>query len=497
MFRKKNFFHSPAFNILATAVLVIALAVFYKISTTDYSDELKKNMETLSTERLNDVVAVPKTIDEALKALEAADTSRTIDEDLLIYCKENIRSDIYDRICEYMETNQFYDESMWTELCGYSLLYIYDHANFLVDEAEYSILKEDTDSFTLTFAGDVSLDTTRAHRWSPLMVHKNNRENLAEAAFSADLLEKMIGTDFFLLNLESPFITLESRPIDNKWRHGSLSENVDVLGILGVDMVNIANDKIYDYGEDGFLCTVNTLDASGIKYVGGGKNYSDDANFPRYIYACGKKIAIVSAAETNEGLLSPETTSAKPGILYGSNSVRFTDVLTEANANSDYVIVFTDWANGNNQTPDEAQVSLAHSYVDAGADIVIGTMGTVMQSIEYYNGVPIIYGIGNFWYETDRHEALLIELDFNRKSFTLADVNDSAVEIEEKTRYEISEKPDIYCFPCIQEQATVRLSQGTDEGAAVINRLSEISNGMISVSPEGLLSEVVIETPAE
>ncbi|MEE0970439.1 MAG: CapA family protein [Clostridia bacterium] len=493
MSRRNNFFHSTAFNITATVLLICALAAFYKFAISDYSKNINKNFETMETDKVNNVEATPKTIEQAFDALKNVESSRTIDRNLLKYCNNNIRKDIYDRICDYMETNGTYDDSMWQELCGYTLNSLYDFANHFVTEDNFNTFIEDSNSFTIAFAGDVSLDTTPAHWWSPLVVHKNNRANLIESAFSSTLSQKMQEADVFCVNLESPFINESSIPVDNWFRHGAILENINVLGEMGVDFVNIANNRIYDYADDGFIRTLKALQLKNIKYVGGGESYSGDTSTPRYIYACGRKIAIVSAAQTLFGNMAPESDKNTPGILYATNSTKFLTLISEAKENSDYVIVYIDWSEGANETPDETQKALAHSFVNAGADIVIGTRGTVMQSIEYYSGVPIIYGIGNFWYETDIHQTIFVEIKFDREVITESSQIDTNVINEKKTTYYMSGTPDIYCLPCVQDYAVTRLALGSDEGYAITSKLVALSNGKIAISKDGLLTENIVK----
>ncbi len=488
--QKPNFFRSPAFNILATVVLVAALAVFYMFAIADYEDGVKESLDTLDTERLSQVIAIPKTLDEAYEVLEYVDSVREIDMNLIEYCRDNIRDDMYDRICEYMEAAEEYDDKMWEELCGYSLIALYDLANDLVDEDDGYIIKDDSDSLTLAFAGDVNLDARRNNTWSPLVVHKDSTNNLLEAAFSPELSEKMIDADFFSVNLESPFITEDMKPTGGKWSHGSLSENVDVLGILGIDMVNLANDRIFDFGADGLAETVRTLKSAGIPYMGGGANLKD-SRVIKYMIACGRKIAILSASQAKLAGYAPEPTSAEAGALYAESGTYFTDMIETARENADYVIVYADWAKVKTQKPDNKQVTLAHSFVDAGADIVIGVNGSVMQSVEYYNGAPIVYGLGYFWYETDRHETLFLEINFDRVMYTEASEEDPSVIDEAKTRYSPVSKPDVYLLPCIQDKAVTSLVLGTEDGDAIYEKLTNISDGKIMISEDGLLSEAV------
>ena len=493
MRHKKNIFKSPGFNLFATLLLVVALAFFYKFATSDYSSNIKKDMETIDTDRLNNIVEAPKTAEEALYALEHVKSARDIDIHLLEYCHDNIRDDIYDRICDYLEVYDYTDD-LWEELCGYTLKALYDLANGYTEDFNYVERDDPGDSLTLSFAGDISLDSTKNHWWSPLVVHKNNRGNLLEAAFSSELSEKMLGSDLFSVNLESPFVSGESNPIDENWRHGSSAENISVLGTLGIDLVNIANDRIYDYSAKGLADTLNTLELHNIAYIGGGTNL-EDAKTPRYFIACGRKIAFVSASQAKrDNTMSPEASTKAAGIIYATNSNYFTAMIKEAKENADYVIVYTDWEVGTNQKPDASEAVLAHNFIEAGADIVIGTKGKIMQSIEYYQGKPIIYGLGSFWYETDKHENIYLELKFTKDAvYNTASQADSHFD-PTQTRYSVNKEPMIYCLPCVQDKATARLVLGTNEGEQIINKLVNISDNKIAIAEDGLLSESFANT---
>jgi poly-gamma-glutamate synthesis protein (capsule biosynthesis protein) len=46
--------------------------------------------------------------------------------------------------------------------------------------------------------------------------------------------------------------------------------------------------------------------------------------------------------------------------------------------------------------PSRAQVALYRSFVDAGADLVLGHHSHVVQGLEAYNGGLIAYSLGNF-----------------------------------------------------------------------------------------------------
>ena len=49
-------------------------------------------------------------------------------------------------------------------------------------------------------------------------------------------------------------------------------------------------------------------------------------------------------------------------------------------------------------------------YIGAGADAVIGSHPHVLQGIEYYQGKPIFYSLGNFIFSNGSYETMLAEL---------------------------------------------------------------------------------------
>lgn len=481
--KKKILFNKPAFNIAATFIIVVVLALFYKMAVSNYSDKIKKGLETLDTSVLtSDNFGVPKTADDVLDKLQNVNSSRVIDLVLIEYCGEKLGEDIYSRIYYYLENNEYTDD-MWKQVCGTSLYALFDLANGNANDYNY-IVSETGKNASVVFAGEVSLDTN--WNWSPVNVYRKDLDNLVTSVFSPELAEQMIGADLFCINLESPITSSNKKLAGQTYHLRSNVDNVGILGLIGADMVNLANDRIYDYSSEGLDETISLLDKSGIAYIGAGSAL-EDAKTPRYLIAGGRKIAFVSALKSANKTTAPEAANTSSGILYSTNSPYFTEAITEARENADYVVVYTDWGMGNNTVADDAQVALAHSFIDSGADIVIGCRSTVMQNIEYYQGKPIFYGIGNFWYETDPHETLLIKLEFTSdliEEETEASENDAE---NMPALYTYSDEPTVYCMPCVQDNASVRLSLGTDEGKNIYSKLLGISNG-VTISDSGIVT---------
>ena len=64
---------------------------------------------------------------------------------------------------------------------------------------------------------------------------------------------------------------------------------------MGTDIAALANNHVYDYGEQGAMDTFDALDEQGIPYIGAGRNI-DDASSTAYCIANGTTIAKIGRA---------------------------------------------------------------------------------------------------------------------------------------------------------------------------------------------------------
>ena len=485
---KRRIFACPIIKIIGTVVLVLLIAVFYRFAVSNYNNSIVKGFETLDTSPLKRIEEAPKTLDDALEALGTPKSAVIIDSTFVEYCG-TLGENVYNDIVNYLAENEYSDE-MWKEICGQSVFALYDLSG-AGDDALYEeneTVKETGNRLSLTFAGDVSLDSI--WNWSPINVFTDKRSTLLESAFSAEIAEKMIGSDMFCVSLESPITATKERLKGQNYAHAAKPEDTEILGMLGIDIVNIANDRIYDCAASGLSDTLSALGKSGISYIGGGKNLAD-ATSPRYLTAGGRKVAYIAASREKTKLSAPEATATSAGVVYMVNSASVVNSVSEARDNADYVIVYADFGGDNDSAKNQ---SLAHSFIDAGADIVIGCGADGMRQIEYYAGKPVIYNLGMFWYETDRHEAIMVELDFRNTEIdykALADETSGEAEDTEKSgfrpAFEYSDAPNIYIIPCIQDGAVVRLATEND-GKTILDKISALSEGII-LGEDGLLTK--------
>ena len=77
---------------------------------------------------------------------------------------------------------------------------------------------------------------------------------------------------------------------------------------------------------------------------------------------------------------------------------------------ADFVIALPHWGTEHSTILEPGQPESAHAYIDAGADAVIGAHPHILQGIEFYNGKPILYSLGNFWFDGYDIDTLVAEL---------------------------------------------------------------------------------------
>ncbi len=127
----------------------------------------------------------------------------------------------------------------------------------------------------------------------------------------------------------------------------------------------------YDFGTDGNMDTRAALDVAGVDWGKDGKIVYKEIN--------GFKIAFVFGSMYSAG--------AEQAMLVD---------LEEANANSDYQIVYFHGGEEKVHAYEDWKQASCHNLVDHGADLVIGSHPHVLQPMETYNGVNIVYSLGNF-----------------------------------------------------------------------------------------------------
>ena len=316
--------------------------------------------------------------------------------------------------------------------------------------------------FTICFAGDINLDEA----WSTTQF-LNQQENGIRDCISEELLTHMQEADVMCLNNEFTY-SQQGAPLDGKmYTFRANPERVSVLQEMGVDIVKLANNHVYDYGKQALLDTFETLENAGIPYIGAGRNL-EEAMKPVYIELDGKKIAFVAASRAEKYKMTPQATASEPGILRCYDNTLFLEVIAEARKNADFVLVYVHWGTEYSFELQEVQLTTGKEYLDAGADAVIGAHTHCLQGMEYYDGKPIIYSLGNYWFNNKTLDSMLLDLHFYG--------DDDGGKLEVKV------------IPAIQSEMRTRIVTEPEEQERIYSFLEDISIN-VEIDEQGFLFE--------
>ena len=263
---------------------------------------------------------------------------------------------------------------------------------------------------TLGFVGDILFDDEYA-----VMANLLRRGASIENGVSEEMLAQRQGVDILVANNEFPF-TDRGTPTEGKaYTFRADTGTVDYLHDLGVDVAVLANNHIYDFGETGLLDTLDTLSGAGIPFVGAGENLKE-ASDPIYFIINDIKIAVVAATQI-ERLDNPDTkgaTETSAGVFRCWNPEKLYETVSMAKENSDFVIVYIHWGTENVTEPDWAQLEQAPKLAQAGADLIIGDHPHCLQGITYYEDTPVIYSLGNFWFNSKTVDTGMVQITLDQ-----------------------------------------------------------------------------------
>ena len=258
---------------------------------------------------------------------------------------------------------------------------------------------EETRKVTLSFLGDCLIATAggTTHRVGSLNWMANNRP---APYFFEKVAHILMNDDFTVADSENVFTDKELEPIEKDetgfWFR-SATKNALILPAGGVDMVTVANNHTGDYGKEGYADTLQALKDANL-LVG-------ESNAPVIVEKNGLRIGIICS------------------VLWNYNySTRIVTQIKNLETTTDIQIVYIHGGTEKVHQPDEWKQQAARRIVDAGADLVVGGHPHVLQPMEMYKGVPIVYSLGNFVYGGNRYpenRTIIYQATFEHKASSL------------------------------------------------------------------------------
>lgn len=168
---------------------------------------------------------------------------------------------------------------------------------------------------------------------------------------------------------------------------------IDFIEAAGFDAVTLANNHTGDFGPGSLLETMKLLDLNGILHVGAGKNLNDSSK-PLYLEKKGIKVALLSYAEYEFGMAGKDIPGASP-----LDPLANIQDIKRASSRADVTVVVIHGGNEHCPIPNPSTVKAYRAFAEAGASAVIGMHPHCPQGMEIYNGVPIVYSLGNFLFD--------------------------------------------------------------------------------------------------
>ena len=239
---------------------------------------------------------------------------------------------------------------------------------------------------TLSFIGDC-LCATDVNAY-----YENRFNDVAQredpSYFFAKVNHIFTADDYTIGDCENVFSDSEDLPLRDKgqyanpgieayWFKGPAS-SAKILSAGGIDFVSTSNNHINDYGEQGHKDTLKALEDAGVEWGEEGKVVHFEKN--------GFKIAIICFS------------------MYGYEPVpSVIETIEEESKTTDYQILYFHGGEEALHYAEDWKIRACHDLVDGGADLIMGDHPHVLQPMEEYNGVTIIYSLGNFIFGGNRH----------------------------------------------------------------------------------------------
>ncbi|MCM1143510.1 MAG: CapA family protein [Lachnoclostridium sp.] len=319
------------------------------------------------------------------------------------------------------------------------------------------------DCVTITFAGDILFDPNYA-----IMATLQQRGGDISEGIEADLIEEMKSADIMMLNNEFPYSDRGTPTEEKAFTFRAPTSYVSYLDDLGVDIVALANNHAYDYGEEAFLDTLQTLRDADVPYVGAGVDL-EEASAPVYFIANNTKIAFLAATQI-ERLENPDTkgaTETTPGVFRCWDPAKLLETVAETKENCDFLIVYVHWGTENQEETDWAQDKQALQLVEAGADLIIGDHPHILQKIDIIDDVPVIYSLGNFWFNSRTIDTGMVKV-------TLSEGKLQSFQF----------------IPCLQSGCRTLLLEGEEKREA-LDKMQELSED-VQIDEEGFVSALQV-----
>ncbi len=302
-------------------------------------------------------------------------------------------------------------------------------------------------SITISFAGDVTMGNYKGSPYDGTFDHEFKKQDGNYDYFFENVRGIFSEDDLTVVNLEGPLTTA----LDAKVKQFAFKGDPSYVNILtsgDIEAVTLANNHSEDYFAQGIEETKFILKENNINYFGLGEKSVVDSN--------GIKVGLLGYNGWPENYNQENLDSMKDDIE---------SLKKEANM----VVVYFHWGEERSYNPNQVQKDFAHSAIDSGADVVMGSHPHVLQGIEKYKEKYVSYSLGNFCFGGNKNpsdkDSMIYQQKFNFENGKLVSIDEPQIipcSIS-STKYKNDYKPTIL---------------DGSERDRVLNKIKEISTGL-------------------
>jgi poly-gamma-glutamate synthesis protein (capsule biosynthesis protein) len=371
-------------------VIIIVAMLFFAIPR-----KSKEQKEEKAPEEKEDIVEV---IFEKLNTYN-------IDKDFIIWINNNYE-DALPLLKDLLSKNE-YQENYWHEVTGNSYLVLNDLYTNKYESMDNVKIMESKSPSTISFVGDISL----ADNWY-IMPEYDKRNKGVLGILSEDVVKIMTESDLMIANSEFTVSNRGEAMSGKQYTFRAKKERLPIYFDMGIDLVTLANNHVYDFGKTAFLDMLDAFDEYKIPHIGAGHNI-EEAKEEYYFIVNGYKVAFLNGTRAEKYIMTPAATEDNPGVFRCYDPKEMIEQIKKVKENSDYVIVIMHFGKEGSHDLEKEQVESAKLYIDAGADVIVGHHAHVLQGIEFYNDKPIIYNLGDFIFNGNKEETAIFQILLN------------------------------------------------------------------------------------
>jgi len=177
----------------------------------------------------------------------------------------------------------------------------------------------------------------------------------------------------------------------------SKPEYMEALLAAGADIIGLTGNHQNDHGPDAALRSLQYYEDAGLKVYGGGADKAS-AMQPLVVEHNGNKIAFLGA--NSYGPPEAWATDFLPGSApFDLNIMSAMIRSLKEDGDADVVMAELQYQESYDVVPLPDQMQDFRALVRAGADVVTGVQSHVVQAVEFLDGKPILYGLGNLFFD--------------------------------------------------------------------------------------------------